>query len=233
MKTLFTILLTGFAYTQTSAQVQVAMWTDKPSYHYGDTVAMTITAYNPSGDTVVLNFTSSCQVSYTIDDFSFINHVSCATVLTSRTAPPFGTIQWDFLKYPYHNSGWPLPAPGAHTMTGQVLGYAVSDTLIIFVTPTTSVSNTHGTSNDFQLGQNFPNPFNPTTTIPFTLSTAGRVLITLYNNLGQKVRTLLDEYRVVGSYDVRAELSELPSGSYWCRLQMGARSQTTKLVLSK
>ena len=233
MKTILTVLFTCLAYAQTSAQIQVGMWTDKPSYIYGDTVAMTITAYNPTADTVILNFGSSCQVSYTIDDFNFIDHAGCATVLTSRTVPPFGTVQWDFLKYPYHNSGSPHLALGAHAVTGQVLGYATSDTLIIFVTPPTSVSNRHAEANAFLLEQNFPNPFNATTTIPFTLSTAGRVLITLYNNVGQKVRTLLDDYRAAGSYRVRAELNELPSGSYWCRLQMGTRSQTTKLILSK
>jgi hypothetical protein len=200
---------------------------------YSDTVAMVITAYNPSADTVVLNFGTSCQVSYTIDDFDFMDHAFCTAVPTSRTVPPFGTIHWDFLKYPHKNLYLPFLALGPHTVTGQVLGYAMSDTLMIFVTPSTSVSGVHRNVNDFLLGQNYPNPFNATTTVPFTLSTAGRVQITLYNNLGQKVRTLLNDYRTAGLYNVRAELDELPSGLYWCRLQLGARSQTIKLILAK
>jgi hypothetical protein len=157
----------------------------------------------------------------------------CAAVLTSRTILPFGTVQWDFLKYPAHNSGWPLLLSGAHSITGQVLGYASSDTLVIFVTPTTDVPKVSAGVKGFLLGQNYPNPFNGTTIIPFQVSTAGTVLITLYNNLGQAVHTLLDDYRAAGSYAVQARLDGLPSGSYWCRLQMGGRSQTIKLILSK
>lgn len=233
MKTILVVLLACFACTLSHAQIQVGLWTDKSTYVYGDTVAMTVTAYNPGADTVVLHFPSSCQVSYTIDNFSFINHTVCATVLTSRTILPHGTIQWDYLKYPASGSGWPLLALGSHTITGQVLGYATSDTLTLFVTPTVSVTNVGIETRGFLLDQNYPNPFNGTTMIPFTVSSAERALMTLYNILGQRIRTLLDEYRTPGVYTVRAELNDLPSGSYWCRLQIGAKNQTIKLILSK
>ena len=66
-----------------------------------------------------------------------------------------------------------------------------------------------------------------------TLSGAVRVTAGLYNILGQRIRTLLDDDRPAGSYTVRADLSEVPSGLYWCRLQFGQKSETTKLVLVK
>jgi hypothetical protein len=233
MKIVHVVLFFALACTQAQSQIQVGVWTDKPFYIYGDTVAVTITAYNPGSDTVILDFPSACQVSYTIDDFNFINHVGCATVLTARTISPFGTVQWDYLRYPSHGSGWPVLAQGSHSITGEVLGYATSDTLVVFVQSSTSVSERGIEIRTFVLGQNYPNPFNGTTVIPFTLSAAGKVQMTLYNLLGQRIRTLLDSFHPAGSYKVQSNLNELPSGSYWCRLQMGARSQTTKLILSK
>ena len=55
---------------------------------------------------------------------------------------------------------------------------------------------------DFVLQQNYPNPFNPTTTIEYSIPTRSHVTIEVFNVLGQKVRTLLDESKSVGSYQV-------------------------------
>ena len=55
---------------------------------------------------------------------------------------------------------------------------------------------------DFQLNQNYPNPFNPSTTIPYTLEKSGYVNLSVYNIMGQKVRTLIDSYQAAGSHGV-------------------------------
>ncbi len=233
MKMALAFATTLSAYCLTHAQIQVGVWTDKPSYVYGDTIAITVTAYNPGADTVILNFTSACQVSYTIDQLNLKDSLLCATVTTSATVSPFSTRQWDLLRYPWANAGWPKLATGSHAITGEVLGYGRSDTLIIFVSTATSVYDQRANKSTFLLNQNFPNPFNGETIIPYTLSEAGTVRIELFNALGQPVRTLLDVYRSAGSYALRAQLHGLPSGSYWCRLQMGGKSQTIKIVLAK
>jgi hypothetical protein len=77
MKIALTALLVCAAYTSAFSQIQVGVWTDKTSYLSGDTVGITITAYNPGADTVVLNFGSSCQVSYTLT-ISVSSTMSCA-----------------------------------------------------------------------------------------------------------------------------------------------------------
>ena len=231
MKSILFVLVTVYASAHAFGQIQVGVWTDKPSYQYGDTIAITITAYNPAADTVVLHFGSVCQASYIFDNFNLFDILMCPAILTSRSIPPSGTASWNDLKYPLY--GGPLPSIGAHVVLGQVIGCAMSDTLLIFVTPTTLVTGKSLTENSFLLAQNYPNPFNGATTIPFTLSSAGRVVITLYNSLGQRIRTLLDDYRSAGSYTVRTDLNDFPSGIYWCRLQMGGRSQTTKLIMAK
>ena len=112
MKLFLFILLTCGSNFALLAQIEVGVWTDKPTYDFGDTIAITITAYNPTSDTVILSFTSSCQANYIIDDFNFYGHIGCLTVLTSQTIPPFRSFSWDYWKYPYGNSGWPLLSAG-------------------------------------------------------------------------------------------------------------------------
>ena len=233
MKTLFLVGLTLFSLSLSYSQIQVGIWTAKSSYVYGDTIAITVTAYNPGTDTVVLNFPSTCQVSYTIDRLNLKDSLACAAIVTSVTVLPKSTFQWNSLKYPPANTGWPHLTLGVHAITGEVLGYGRSDTLIIFVTPTASVPSLTTPSNSFSLSQNYPNPFNGQTIIPFDLLEAGSVRLALYNILGQPLKTLLDGYRHAGSYALPVQLEGLPSGTYWCRLQVGGRSQTIKIILAK
>jgi len=85
----------------------------------------------------------------------------------------------------------------------------------------------------FTLSQNFPNPFNPVTTIPFTLDEPGRVFLAVYDLVGRKVATLVDGYKPAGSYGVRFDGSGLASGTYLYRLESGGKSITRKMTLVK
>jgi photosystem II stability/assembly factor-like uncharacterized protein len=85
----------------------------------------------------------------------------------------------------------------------------------------------------FTLSQNYPNPFNPTTSILYTVSSREYTTLTVYNVLGQKVATLVDEEKAPGSYTATFDGSKLPSGIYLYRLQAGNFTQTKKMVLVK
>jgi len=96
----------------------------------------------------------------------------------------------------------------------------------------------------FQLNQNYPNPFNPTTTISYTIHTRGnsnnpnRTLLEIYNLLGQKVKTLVDQSQSPGTYtvdwDATNTLGErVASGIYFYRLRLGDQSLTRKMLLIK
>lgn len=59
---------------------------------------------------------------------------------------------------------------------------------------------------------NFPNPFNPSTKLFFTVPTDGNVKITVYNSIGQKVKEIINEFKTKGSYIIKFIGSNLPSG---------------------
>ena len=85
----------------------------------------------------------------------------------------------------------------------------------------------------FALHGNFPNPFNPTTTIRFDLDAPGFTTLTVYNLLGQAVATLVAEPLTAGAYEMAFDASHLPSGPYLYRLTSGTLSQQRMLVLLK
>jgi hypothetical protein len=85
----------------------------------------------------------------------------------------------------------------------------------------------------FELSQNYPNPFNPATTIRFNLPEAGNVKITLYNLLGQQIRTLVNEFKESGVHTINFDASELNSGMYIYKIEAGSFVQTRKMTLVK
>ena len=85
----------------------------------------------------------------------------------------------------------------------------------------------------FSLKQNYPNPFNPSTTINYSLPHAGNVKLTVYNSIGSKVATLVNEYKPAGSYSVHFNASNLASGIYLYRLESGNYNTAKKLILMK
>ena len=86
---------------------------------------------------------------------------------------------------------------------------------------------------DYALEQNFPNPFNPSTTIKFSIPEAGMVKLTVYNLLGQEVKTLVDEQRQAGSYTELFNASGLNSGVYFYELRVNEFVITKKMQLLK
>jgi len=89
------------------------------------------------------------------------------------------------------------------------------------------------TPREFSLAQNFPNPFNPTTTIQFDLPKAGHAALKVYNSLGEEVASLVAADLPAGSFQAAWNASGVPSGTYFYRLIAGDFSQTRKLVLMK
>ncbi|MCH8567035.1 MAG: CHRD domain-containing protein [Balneolales bacterium] len=84
-----------------------------------------------------------------------------------------------------------------------------------------------------QLSQNYPNPFNPTTQITFELAQSGLATLDVYNMLGQRVATLVNENMSAGVHTISFDASRLSSGTYIYRLTSDGFSQTRKMMLVK
>ena len=90
-----------------------------------------------------------------------------------------------------------------------------------------------GLPTKFSLRQNYPNPFNPSTTINFAISKSGFVTMIIYNALGQKVATVVNEFLNAGSYKVNFNADKLATGMYIYRITAGKFTSTKKMLLLK
>ncbi len=86
---------------------------------------------------------------------------------------------------------------------------------------------------DFVLEGNYPNPFNPQTTIRFDLPQPEHVTLTVYDTMGRMVRVLRDQSLSAGSYEVPFEADLLPSGVYFYRLEAGQFRMTRSMTLMR
>jgi hypothetical protein len=101
------------------------------------------------------------------------------------------------------------------------------------VGPATSVEDESGLPKQFALEHNYPNPFNPSTTIKYELPRTSNVTLSVYDILGREVSVLVNEKREAGVHEVKFDGSNLASGVYFYRLQAGDFVATNELVLLK
>ena len=102
---------------------------------------------------------------------------------------------------------------------------------------TVGVSDFKSVPTVYSLSQNYPNPFNPTTTIRFDLPTDGLITLEIYDILGRKISTLINEHRQAGNYEQIFDASSagggLASGVYVYKLRAGDFVNSKKLILLK
>ena len=105
-----------------------------------------------------------------------------------------------------------------------------------FETLTSLITDTKETGlnpNKFALFQNYPNPFNPSTTIVYSIPKNGLVKLNIYNVLGQKVRTLVNEVKAAGEYKTFFTSSSIASGVYFYSLEFENKYLTKKMLFVK
>jgi hypothetical protein len=122
---------------------------------------------------------------------------------------------------------------------GGTVTYQIPDIERIQFTqpPVTAISPT-GNPGSFTLYQNFPNPFNPSTTIHYVISQSGWVELQIFNIEGQLVRHLNSVYRDPGHYEfewtgTNTYNQSVPSGIYFCRIRQNQQTMTIKMVLNR
>ncbi|MFO7447666.1 MAG: T9SS type A sorting domain-containing protein, partial [Ignavibacteriaceae bacterium] len=85
----------------------------------------------------------------------------------------------------------------------------------------------------FSLAQNFPNPFNPVTSIKYTVAGTGFTTLKVYDILGNELAVLINEVKVPGEYTIYFNAANLPSGVYFYELRSGSYKQVNKMMLLK
>jgi hypothetical protein len=95
------------------------------------------------------------------------------------------------------------------------------------------INTSENIPNEIDVFQNYPNPFNPRTTITYQVPEISFVTLKIYDVLGNRIATLINEEKPAGSYEVEFDASSLSSGIYFYKLQSGSFVETKKMVLLK
>ena len=189
-------------------------------------VTFTAMDYDLDGDEDVLYATTSKEISILLNDGSgnFESIVTCNPVggntfsgdaltmlhgnLNNDNLPDIAVLTQSDSFYIYYNAGWiPTNVESPEEELATIAG--------------------------FDLYQNYPNPFNPSTTIEFSIPSAGLVQLSIFNILGEEIKTLLNEERPAGKYSVQFNAHNLASGIYFYRLQADSFIELKKMILIK
>jgi hypothetical protein len=103
----------------------------------------------------------------------------------------------------------------------------------ITINPQTFIGENSRLPGKFELTQNYPNPFNASTTIEYGLPEAAHVRIQIYDLLGRKIETLVEEHKRAGQHQVGWDASGRSSGVYFYRIEAGDNIETKKMILLK
>jgi photosystem II stability/assembly factor-like uncharacterized protein len=166
-------------------------------------------------------------------DFDNVNNVYLATVTGGVFRSTDGGLTWSEL-----NTGLTVQKVlqlKFHPLTTLTM-YASTNGGAIFMNEnlvTGFFESKKAYPNDFLLFQNYPNPFNPTTTIKYDLPLSSLVLIQIFNNLGEKVKTLYSGLQTGGNHKIVFDGSSLTSGIYFYQITTRNFTQTKKCLLLK
>jgi len=165
------------------------------------------------------------------------------SILRDRAYPPGLTIQYYFFKVPNAAGPGPYSASIGGTLSGYDL-FCCMNTDILQCGPWKMSSNTEWELVEVDrpevettqpvvtsLLKNYPNPFNATTEISYQLATDGPVKLEIFNLLGEKVETVVDEEQTPGEKSVIWDASGFSSGTYFCRLTAGDLTQIRRMTL--
>ncbi len=179
----------------------------------------------------VLNNNTGCGNGF-IDYFKVLRSNEVGTV--ARYGYKYETVQGNWIPE------WPLPESQLMQYTNTALKNAGTDGKDIgdpgwFTSGYTGVQQSNfQLPGKFSLENAYPNPFNPSTNIKFSISKAGNVSLKVYNVMGQLVKTIVDNiYKNEGEYTYKVAMDKFSSGVYFYTLEQGNQQITKKMILLK
>jgi len=115
----------------------------------------------------------------------------------------------------------------------NVMNPDMANVIVLEAKKLTAVEKTSALPENYSLKQNYPNPFNPTTQIEFSVPKSLHVTLKVYNMLGQEVACLVNETKDAGNYIATFNSSNLPTGTYYYKINAGDFSEVKKMLLMK
>ncbi len=205
------------------------------------TVRITVTSVNDAPQIVGL------------PDDLFINTNECTGLYMANYAQdvdtPDSLLTWSFsvddptaISYSYSEttdsleicSLGPVGTYHVYTTLTDDSGAYDQDTIIVHVESPSQVERVaSGIPKKFDLLPNFPNPFNPITTIRYQLPKAAFVEIRIFNLQGREVQQLVDAYQQAGYYQIHLDGRQMASGTYFCKIKAGDFVKVRKMILMK
>ena len=124
------------------------------------------------------------------------------------------------------------PGPGEYTVNAGYAGPERWDSVSVSIT-ITNIGDDPSNPASFKLFDNYPNPFNPSTTIKYSISEASFTTLIVYDALGNEVSSLVNGTKSAGTFEVIFDATKLSSGIYYYTLQSGSITETKKMILTK
>ncbi len=123
------------------------------------------------------------------------------------------------------------PGPGVYTVNAGFKNPSKKWDSVMVNTSVTDVGENPSNPSLFKLFDNYPNPFNPSTTVRYSIPEASFTSIKIYDALGNEVSSLVNETKQAGTYEVEFKASDLSSGIYYYTIQAGSFIETKKMIL--
>ena len=124
-------------------------------------------------------------------------------------------------------------APKQKSLLNKAANKQYDSRFVLTVKPASQGIANNDLPESAKLNPNYPNPFNPQTTIPYELTEDAEVKLTVWNMIGQKVATLVDGLVEAGSHQETWNAASMPSGIYIARFEVGSKVFTRKMTLIK
>ena len=160
------------------------------------------------------------------------SNISKETIETLFAARDYPMYQWDTEEFTITQN---IPAGSYISIGGAVWPSSIINNwdFITISSPITDIKTEEKLPKEYKLFNNYPNPFNPITTIRYSVSKDAKVQIKVYGLLGNEIETLVNEYKHSGTYQILFDGSNLSSGVYFYRIISGNFLDTKKMVLLK
>ena len=214
--------------SQLFCQIDFYIETDETNYYYGQDIFITFNLHNITADTVIVTFPCSFPFSYYIDDEYFSPY--SAPIIFDIEIPPDSILSTPFIHTDNVNIG-------NHLLIGEFSYYPnnlVSNPVLIIV-ESVSVEKYELPLIGYNLS-NYPNPFNPSTTIEFTIQNNSEIELSIYNIKGQKIKTLTQNEYAKGSHSIIWSGDEesgnpVNSGIYYYKLKVNGKTEAVNKCL--